>query len=64
MNNKECIINRFYKSKSGEICIGFKFKFGEISQEQEATLWALWNQGTPLSLPLPEIYQDPNQASL
>ncbi len=62
--NKECIINRLYKTKNGEVCLGIKYKLGEITQEQEATLWALWNQGTPLELPMPEIYQNPDQTTL
>jgi len=61
---KECIVNRLYKTKNGEVCLGFKFKVGEITREEEETLWALWNQGTPLSLPMPSLFQDPNQSSL
>lgn len=58
--NKECIINRLYKTKNGEVCVSFKFKINEISVEEEGVLWSLWNQGTPLSLGMPQIFQDDN----
>lgn len=47
MDNKECIVNRCYDTKSGEFCVQLKFKFDELTIEQKEALRFAWREGEP-----------------
>ncbi len=63
-NKKECVINRCYESKNGEFVMSVKFKFDELGFGEKELLREMWREGTPVELPLPSVFQDPNQSSL
>lgn len=58
---KECILNKVYTSKHGELCLGIKFKFGDVNLAERDGMETFWREGTPLEIELPAVYQpDPS----
>lgn len=50
MKIQEAIINRVYKTKYNELCIGLKIKAEDYTPESEAEFREYWQEGTSISL--------------